>query len=83
MYYLEQLIVVSMDYQEQLQLILLNLEELMENHNFIDKLTGEDQSFLDTIWDYFDRIEAELDPEVNKEIESSIGWQIQQDAETD
>lgn len=66
-----------------LKSILFSIEELMESPQFVEKLTGEDQSFLDTIWDYFDRVTAELDPELNKPVKVDTNWEIQQDAETD
>ena len=56
----------------------------MEDATFFDQLTGEDQGFLDTIWDYFDRVEAELNPEgTETDVEDPLLWQRQQDQETD
>jgi len=56
----------------------------MEDATFFDQLTGEDQGFLDTIWDYFDRVEAELNPDqVEADEEDPMLWQRQQDAETE
>jgi len=81
--YLTNLIICSMDYLEQLEIVMLNIEELMVNPQFFDKLAGEDQSFLDTTLDFFERITAELDPASNKEVPYDPTWQIQQDAETD
>jgi len=74
-----------MDYLNRLHKILTLIEELMEDHEFISSIPGEDQSFLDTIWDYFDRVEAELNPDLTDVIDRQIDevWQIQQDAETD
>jgi hypothetical protein len=72
-----------MDCFEQLELVMLNIEELMENPKFFDQLAGEDQSFLDTILDYFERITAEIDPVAKKTVPYDPTWQIQQDAETD
>lgn len=66
---------------EKLSVILTHLEDLMEDRSFIDDLDGEEQGFLDTIWDFFDRLEKEFDPELTIEIEPN--WEIQQDAETD
>lgn len=74
-----------MAYINRLQTILSLIEELMEDPEFIGSLPGDDQSFLDTIWDYFDRVEAELNPDLTDIIDRQIdeAWQIQQDAETD
>jgi hypothetical protein len=71
-------------YLVKLRHILTLIEDLMEDATFFDQLTGEDQGFLDTIWDYFDRVEAELNPDqVEADEEDPMLWQRQQDAETE
>ena len=73
-----------MSYINKLQTVLMLIEDLLGDPHFIDQLTGEDQGFLDTIWDYFDRIEAEVNPEeIETTVESDVSWQLQQDNETD
>lgn len=73
-----------MTYLTKLHHILTLIEDLMEDATFFDQLTGEDQGFLDTIWDYFDRVEAELNPEgTETDTEDPLLWQRQQDQETD
>lgn len=70
-----------MDQLTQLKSITASIEKLMQDASFIDQLEGEDQGFLDTVWDFFDRLSSEWDPELTIEIEPN--WEIQQDAETD
>lgn len=73
-----------MIYITKLQHILTLIEDLMEDSEFIDQLPGEDQGFLDTVWDFFDRVEAEVNPEdVDIMEEDPMLWQQQQDQETD
>ena len=73
-----------MDYVAKLNTILVIIEDLMEDANFIDQLTGEDEGFLNTVWDYFDRIEAEMNPsDVGGDDTDPVLWREQQDAETD
>lgn len=72
-----------MSYVEKLNLILITIEDLMEDAAFVDQLTGEDQGFLDTVWDYFDRVEAELNPQLTDSGDDPILWKQQQDQETD
>ena len=73
-----------MIYITKLQLILTLIEDLMEDSEFIDQLPGEDQGFLDTVWDFFDRVEAEVNPEdVDIMEEDPTLWQQQQDQEND
>lgn len=72
-----------MSYVEKLNLILITIEDLMEDASFVDQLTGEDQGFLDTVWDYFDRVESELNPKITENEDDPILWQQQQDQETD
>lgn len=72
-----------MSHLDKLQKILTYMEELMEDPSFIDELDGEEQGFLDTVWDFFDRLANEFDPELEISSEDDQQWQIQQDAETD
>jgi hypothetical protein len=72
-----------MPHLSKLQAILTYMEELMGDPSFIDQLDGEEQGFLDTVWDFFDRLATEFDPELEVSSEDGQQWQIQQDAETD
>jgi hypothetical protein len=72
-----------MDHLTQLKAISSSIETLMGDASFIDQLEGDDQSFLDTIWDYFDRLAAEFDPAIVLFDNLEPNWEIQQDAETD
>ena len=72
-----------MDHLTQLKAIASSIEALMGDASFIDQLKGDDQSFLDTIWDYFDRLANEFDPEIVLFDNLEPNWEIQQDAETD
>lgn len=73
----------SVDAATKLYSILVLIEDLMEDSEFIDQLEGEDQGFLDTVWDFFDRLEQKFNPDEEQEVEDPILWQQQQDEETD
>lgn len=73
-----------MDYVAKLNSVLIIIEDLMEDATFIDQLTGEDEGFLNTVWDYFDRIESEMNPDdIGGGDTDPVLWREQQDAETD
>lgn len=72
-----------MDHLSKLRELTSSIEDLMGDPSFIEQLEGDEQSFLDTIWDFFDRLAAEFDPEVEIIANTEPNWEIQQDAETD
>lgn len=72
-----------MSHLEKLQAVTSSIESLMGDASFIAQLEGDDQSFLDTTWDFFDRLSAEFDPEIVVFDNLDPNWEIQQDAETD
>lgn len=67
---------------ESLNALIVSLDDLLSNSEFINGLPGEDQSFLDTCWDFFVRIEEDLTG-VSAPEEDPTLWRTQQDAETD
>jgi hypothetical protein len=71
-----------MDYDHNLALIIDSIDQLMEDPQFISELAGEDETFLDTVRDFFFRLEAQFSPTLNV-IEDPVMWREAQDAETD
>ena len=71
-----------MDYDHLLALIIDSIDQLMEDPQFISELAGEDETFLDTVKDFFVRLEDQFGPVINV-IDDPVLWREAQDAETD
>jgi hypothetical protein len=71
-----------MEYSHTLSKIIDNIDILLEETGFISELAGEDETFLDTVRDFFIRLEDQFTITEYVE-EDPLLWRTQQDAETD
>jgi hypothetical protein len=71
-----------MDHTLKLGMIVECLDELIADPTFINELAGEDEGFIETVLDFFARLEEQFTP-VDFVEEDPILWRAQQDAETD
>ena len=66
----------------KLGMIVECLDELIADPTFINELAGEDEGFIETVLDFFARLEEQFTP-VDYVEEDPILWRTAQDAETD
>jgi hypothetical protein len=71
-----------MDYSQSLALIIDQIDQLIEDPQFLSELTGEDESFIDTVRDFFGRLEDQFNP-VEYVVEDPALWRYQQDEQID
>jgi hypothetical protein len=71
-----------MDYQQALALVIDQIDQLIEDPQFLSELAGEDESFIDTSRDFFSRLEDQFTP-VNYVEDDPILWRHQQDEQID
>ena len=71
-----------MDHPHKLNMIVYCIDHLIADPTFIKELAGEDEGFLETVLDFFARLEEQFTP-VNFVEEDPILWRTAQDAETD
>ena len=72
-----------MDYLKDIDAVLCALDSLSSNDAFLDLLAGDDQGFLDTCWDFFERLEESLTVTEPEGEDDPILWRMQQDADID
>ena len=58
------------------------IDQLIADPTFINELAGEDEGFIETVLDFFARLEEQFTP-VEFIEEDPILWRTAQDAETD
>ena len=58
------------------------LDDLIADPTFINELAGEDEGFMETVLDFFIRLEQQFTP-WDVVVEDPILWRTAQDAETD
>ena len=66
----------------KLGMIVECIDELIADPTFINELAGEDEGFIETVLDFFARLEEQFTP-VDYVEEDPILWRAAQDAETD
>jgi hypothetical protein len=71
-----------MEYNHTLSEIVDKIDILLEETGFVNELAGEDETFLDTVRDFFVRLEDQFTITEYVE-EDPLLWRTQQDAETD
>ena len=71
-----------MDHNIRLTMIVECIDELIADPTFINELTGEDEGFIETVLDFFARLEDQFTP-VEYVEDDPILWRANQDAETD
>ena len=71
-----------MTHNDRLNTIVDCIDHLIADPTFINELAGGDEGFLETVLDFFARLEEQFTP-VNFVEEDPILWRTAQDAETD
>ena len=71
-----------MDYQQALALVIDQIDQLIEDPQFLSELAGEDESFIDMSRDFFSRLEDQF-TQVNYVEDDPILWRHQQDEQID
>ena len=71
-----------MNHIDPLNTIVYCIDNLIADPAFINELAGEDEGFLETVLDFFARLEEQFTP-VDFVEEDPILWRTAQDAETD
>ena len=71
-----------MDYHQALALVIDQIDQLIEDPQFLSELAGEDESFIDMSRDFFSRLEDQFTP-VNYVEDDPILWRHQQDEQID
>jgi hypothetical protein len=71
-----------MNHSDKLNTIVDCIDYLIADPTFINELAGEDEGFLETVLDFFARLEEQFTP-VEFVEEDPILWRTAQDAETD
>jgi hypothetical protein len=71
-----------MDYHQALALVIDQIDQLIEDPQFLSELAGEDESFIDTVRDFFGRLEDQFTPVTYVE-DDPIMWRHQQDEQID
>ena len=71
-----------MNHNDRLNTIVDCIDNLIADPTFINELAGEDEGFMETVLDFFARLEEQFTP-VDFVEEDPILWRTAQDAETD
>ena len=71
-----------MDYNILIAQVIGKIEVLQGEQDFVTALAGEDETFLDTVKDFFCRLEDQFTYVEAKE-DDPVAWRLEQDAETD
>jgi len=71
-----------MNHNDKLNTIVECIDHLIADPTFINELAGEDEGFIETVLDFFARLEEQFTP-VEFVEEDPILWRTAQDAETD
>jgi hypothetical protein len=71
-----------MSHLDNLITIVNCIDQLIADPAFINELAGEDEGFIETVLDFFARLEEQFTP-VEFVEEDPILWRTAQDAETD
>ena len=74
--------IVESKHAFKLGMIVECLDDLIADPTFINELAGEDEGFIETVLDFFARLEEQFTP-VDFVEEDPILWRAAQDAETD